>query len=214
MKQPPDRLLSKNNGKVISERVLSLSIYPVALICVIEAALETVRLSAEAKSVQIQTVLEADVGQVLGDSSRLQQIVWNLLSNAVKFTPGGGRVEVRLSMVNGSVVHGEANPPETADPPEGEGAGGELSPTTYYLPSIRYAQIAAHDTGKGIDPDFLPYVFDYFRQENSTTTRKFGGLGLGLTIVRHLVELHGGTVFAESPGEGQGAVFTVRLPVS
>jgi CheY-like chemotaxis protein len=69
------------------------------------------------------------------------------------------------------------------------------------------------DTGKGINPDFLPYVFDYFRQENSTTTRLFGGLGLGLAIVRHLVELHGGRVCAESPGEGQGATFTVWLPL-
>jgi CheY-like chemotaxis protein len=62
-------------------------------------------------------------------------------------------------------------------------------------------------------PNFLPYVFDYFRQENSTTTRKFGGLGLGLAIVRHLVELHGGTVQVESQEENQGATFTVQLPL-
>jgi PAS domain S-box-containing protein len=76
-----------------------------------------------------------------------------------------------------------------------------------------YAQIQVKDTGKGISPDFLPYVFEYFRQEDGKTTRKFGGLGLGLAIVRHLTELHGGTVQAESPGEGQGATFTVRLPL-
>jgi CheY-like chemotaxis protein len=75
------------------------------------------------------------------------------------------------------------------------------------------AQITVCDTGKGISPDFLPYVFDYFRQADSTTTRKFGGLGLGLAIARHLVELHGGTVSVASPGEGQGATFIVRLPV-
>jgi CheY-like chemotaxis protein len=75
------------------------------------------------------------------------------------------------------------------------------------------AQIQVIDTGKGISPDFLPHVFEYFRQADSTTTRVFGGLGLGLAIVHHLVELHGGTIWAESAGEGQGATFTVRLPL-
>jgi CheY-like chemotaxis protein len=76
-----------------------------------------------------------------------------------------------------------------------------------------YAHITVSDTGQGIAPDFLPYTFDYFRQADGSTTRKFGGLGLGLAIVQYLVELHGGTVRAESPGEGQGATFIVQLPV-
>ncbi|HVF57463.1 MAG TPA: PAS domain S-box protein [Pyrinomonadaceae bacterium] len=76
-----------------------------------------------------------------------------------------------------------------------------------------HVEIAVSDTGQGISPDFLPYVFDRFRQADSTTTRKYGGLGLGLAIVRHLVELHGGTVRAESGGEGQGSIFTVVLPL-
>ena len=75
------------------------------------------------------------------------------------------------------------------------------------------AQIQVTDTGKGIDPDFLPYVFDRFRQADSSCSRRDSGLGLGLSIVRHLVELHGGTVSATSSGEGQGATFTVRLPL-
>lgn len=75
------------------------------------------------------------------------------------------------------------------------------------------AQIQVSDTGKGISPEFLPHIFDYFRQEDSSITRKFGGLGLGLAIVRQLVELHGGTVKVDSAGEGQGATFTVRLPL-
>jgi CheY-like chemotaxis protein len=70
------------------------------------------------------------------------------------------------------------------------------------------------DTGQGINPDFLPYVFDRFRQEKTGTTRPHGGLGLGLAIVRQLVELHGGTVRAESAGEGSGSVFTVTLPLA
>ncbi len=156
---------------------LRLTVAPVNVATIISSALETVQLAAEAKQIQIQTILNPDVGLVLGDTGRLQQIVWNLVSNAVKFTPEGGRVEVRLAQIEHEV------------------------------------QIQVADTGKGIVPDFLPYVFEHFRQEDGATTRKFGGLGLGLAIVRQLLELHGGTVFAESAGEGQGATFTVRLPL-
>ncbi|MGH9768584.1 MAG: PAS domain S-box protein, partial [Blastocatellia bacterium] len=74
-------------------------------------------------------------------------------------------------------------------------------------------QIVVRDTGRGISPDLLPYVFDRFKQGDSSVSRRFGGLGLGLALVKHLVELHGGSVMVESPGEGQGATFTVNLPV-
>jgi signal transduction histidine kinase/ActR/RegA family two-component response regulator len=156
---------------------LSLNTCPVNLESTIQAALKTVDLAAQAKAIQIQTHFESDVGNVLGDATRLQQVIWNLLSNAIKFTPNGGRVEIHLKQVE------------------------------------KQAQIVVSDTGKGINRDFLPYVFDYFRQADSSITRTFGGLGLGLAIARHIVELHGGTIQAESPGEGQGATFTVRLPL-
>ncbi|MDZ8187990.1 MAG: ATP-binding protein [Nostoc sp. ChiSLP02] len=156
---------------------LSLNMFPIDLVFVIDAALETVRLAAEAKNIQIQKKFDASVGHVLGDSSRLQQVVWNLLSNAVKFTPEGGEIEIQLQRIG------------------------------------TQAEILVKDTGKGISREFLPYVFEYFRQADSTTTRKFGGLGLGLAIVRHLIELHGGTIWAESLGEDKGATFTVRLPL-
>jgi PAS domain S-box-containing protein len=157
---------------------LSLNQMPVDLRMVISSALETVRLAAQAKSLQIQTVLPSDVGAVMGDAGRLQQIVWNLLSNAVKFTPLGGQVTVALTQM------------ET------------------------HAQIQVMDTGKGINPDFLPYVFEHFRQEDGATTRKFGGLGLGLAIARQIVEMHGGQIGVDSSGEGQGATFTVELPLA
>ncbi|MBX9256699.1 response regulator [Desmonostoc muscorum CCALA 125] len=156
---------------------LNLNIGEVDLATTIQSAMETVCLAAQAKSIQIQTVLNEAIGKVAGDSGRLQQIIWNLLTNAIKFTPEGGQVEVRLEQVGSD------------------------------------AQIVVRDTGKGISADFLPYVFDHFRQEEGATTRKFGGLGLGLAIVRHLTELHGGWVTAQSPGIGQGATFIVRIPL-
>nr|WP_290222924.1 ATP-binding protein [Trichocoleus desertorum] len=156
---------------------LSLNIAPVNLVTTIESAIETVRLAATAKSIEIHTKLDQRVGLVAGDANRLQQVMWNLVSNAVKFTPAGGRVEVQLEA---------------------------MSP---------YVQIQVVDTGKGIRPEFLPHVFDHFRQADSTITRQFGGLGLGLSIVRQVVELHGGTVRVDSLGEGLGSTFTVQLPM-
>ncbi|MEG4576486.1 PAS domain S-box protein [Microcoleus sp. N3A4] len=156
---------------------LSLNSTPINLKTTLTAAIETVSLAAEAKNIQIETQLEPNVGDVLGDATRLQQVVWNLLTNAIKFTPTGGRVEVELKTIDSS------------------------------------AQIQVRDTGKGIKPEFIPYVFDTFRQADSSITRTFGGLGLGLAIVRHIVELHGGTVKAESFVEGQGATFTVTFPL-
>ncbi|MBV6624364.1 MAG: PAS domain S-box protein [Rivularia sp. (in: Bacteria)] len=155
---------------------LSLNEASVHLTTVIEAALETVRLAAETKSITIHTAKVSEVGIVNGDAGRLQQVVWNLLSNAVKFTPSGGHIWIELTQTQ------------------------------------NHACIQVKDNGKGINRNFLPYLFEHFRQEDSATTRKFGGLGLGLAIVRQIVELHGGTVEADSAGEGQGAIFTVKIP--
>ncbi len=190
---------------------MALNACPVHLVSTIEAAIETLRLAAQTKGIQIQTKLDSTVEPIFGDPGRLQQILWNLLSNAVKFTPSGGRVEVRLQQlkVGRDLTLADSLPlpylPQRLYK-EVERWDDHLQPAT------SYAQIQIKDTGKGINPDFLPHVFEYFRQADSTTTRQFGGLGLGLAIVRHLVELHGGTVRAESPGEGQGATFTVLLP--
>ncbi|PSR19351.1 hypothetical protein C8255_02675 [filamentous cyanobacterium CCP3] len=187
---------------------LSLNKKAVSLATVVQAALETVQLAAEAKSIQIHTDLEPNLRPVWGDVDRLQQVAWNLLSNAVKFTPEGKRIEVRLEQVEGGSVG------EWERGSVGEGTSPTSSPTHPPIhPSTHYAQLTISDTGKGIHPDFLPHVFDRFRQENATTTRQFGGLGLGLALVRYLVELHGGRVQADSPGEGRGATFTVQIPL-
>ncbi len=167
----------------IMQGKLTLTATGVSLAFVIAAAVETVRLAADANNIQITLDLDPDVAPVSGDAARLQQVVWNLLTNAVKFTDSGGQVMVQLSQVAAEGNLGNA-----------------------------MAQIRVIDTGKGISPQFLPHVFEYFRQEDGSTTRRFGGLGLGLAIVRQIVELHGGTVKAESRGEHQGATFIVQLP--
>jgi PAS domain S-box-containing protein len=150
---------------------------PTDLRGVVEAALDTVRHAASAKSITFRTEFEPGVGPVMGDPRRLQQVFWNLLSNAVKFTSIGGEVRVLVGH---------------------EGA---------------HARVTVTDTGSGISPNFLPYAFDRFRQGDQSTTRVHGGLGLGLSIVRHLVELHGGSVRAASEGEGKGSTFIVELPL-
>lgn len=155
---------------------LSLNTTPLNPVLVIQSALEAVQTAAVAKSISLNLVLP-NIGQVSGDLTRLQQIIWNLLSNAIKFTPAAGRVDICLERI------------------------GNL------------AQITVSDTGKGIKSDFLPHIFEYFRQEDASITRNHGGLGLGLAIVYHLVEAHGGTISAESDGEDLGATFTVRLPL-
>jgi PAS domain S-box-containing protein len=144
---------------------------------VIQSALDVVLPAAEAKSVSIKFGVEAHNSYVLGDASRLQQVVWNLLSNAVKFTPEGGLIDVTLKAAGGN------------------------------------AEIIVRDTGQGIHPEVLPSIFDRFQQADISRTRRFGGLGLGLALVKQLVELHGGTVRAESGGEALGATFTVSLPL-
>ena len=191
---------------------LTLNVTPVNLADAIAAALETVKLAAQAKDIQIQSDLDPNVGMVSGDAGRLQQIVWNLLSNAVKFTPQGGRVKVQLQIADCRLQIDNQNQTSNLQS-DISNLKSNKSKISNLKSEISYAQIQVIDNGKGINRDFLPYVFEHFRQEDSAITRKFGGLGLGLAIVRQLVELHGGTVFAESQGEGTGATFTVRLPL-
>jgi PAS domain S-box-containing protein len=155
---------------------------------IITTAMDTIRPAAEAKQIYLTTRIDPAACLVIGDPDRLQQIVWNLLSNAIKFTPRGEKVEIKLLKVfpvNSSRLQA----------------------------AIPFAQIEVSDTGMGIDPQILDYIFEPFRQGDGSTTRSHGGLGLGLSIVRQLVELHGGTIQVKSLGKGQGATFIVQLPI-
>jgi signal transduction histidine kinase len=164
-------------SKIVSGN-LRLEAQPVELVPVIDAAIESVAPAADIKGVRLLRTLDMQAAPVMGDATRLQQVVWNLLTNAIKFTPQDGRVEVRLERAGQTLV------------------------------------LTVADTGEGIDANFLPFVFDRLRQGDGSTTRRHSGLGLGLSIVKHLVELHGGRVLAESPGRGHGSRFTVTLPLA
>jgi signal transduction histidine kinase len=156
---------------------------------VVTAATDAVRPTAEAKNVRLRVSVPAESSEetlVRGDSIRLQQVVWNLLWNAVKFTGDGGAVQLDL---------------RTGQRATGDDHAGDST-----------IAIVISDTGAGIAPELLPHVFEPFRQGTATDGSRRSGLGLGLAIVRHLVELHGGSVVAHSDGLGRGATFTVRLP--
>ncbi len=144
---------------------------------VIMNAVEAVRATADAKQITLATELAPDLGTIVADPVRLQQVLWNLIANGVKFTQLNG--SVRVSAQRGPLQ----------------------------------LQISVTDSGEGIDPEFLRHVFEPFRQAETPQTRTHGGLGLGLSIVRYIVEAHGGTVTAFSEGRGKGATFTVTLPV-
>jgi signal transduction histidine kinase len=143
---------------------------------VIEATLENLKPTVQAKGIELHKHLGSAACLVFGDPHRLQQIMWNLLSNAVKFTPRRGRVAVNLECTGAT------------------------------------CRIAVSDTGDGIPRDLLPFVFDRFRQTHVAKAKPSRGLGIGLAIVKQLVELHGGSVAVESEGVGHGTTFTVILP--
>jgi PAS domain S-box-containing protein len=157
---------------------LELNHETVSPIASIENAIETVRMDAEGKGVEINVEAPDDVLFVRADPVRLEQIIWNLLNNSVKFTPRGGRIVVRLEEEDHEIV------------------------------------LTVRDNGQGIDPSFLPHIFEIFRQADPGTSRAQQGMGIGLAVVQQLVELHGGSVSACSDGVGQGATFMIRLPRS
>jgi two-component system, chemotaxis family, CheB/CheR fusion protein len=172
------RLISDllDHSRIVTGKI-ELQRGPIDLLTVAEAAMVGVRAAAEAKDIALELAGDRATSIVLGDSDRMQQVLWNLFLNAVKFTPRGGRVWIEVGRV-GNQVH-----------------------------------LTVRDTGCGISEEFLPHVFERFRQAESSSSRAQPGLGLGLTLVRELVELHGGTVRAESEGKDRGATFTVVLPI-
>ncbi|MGE4239836.1 PAS domain-containing protein [Ramlibacter sp.] len=162
----------------VTRGLVELERIPVDLKAVIGNAIEQVRPLIDARGHRLATQIASGDVYVLGDATRLVQVISNLLNNAAKYTPPSGTLTLALSA------------------PEG----------------AEFVEVRIADNGTGIDAQLLPHIFDLFTQGERTPDRQQGGLGLGLSLVRSLVELHGGRVAAESEGRGEGSAFTVTLP--
>ncbi|PTL35345.1 hypothetical protein CLG94_10240 [Candidatus Methylomirabilis limnetica] len=161
---------------------------------VVTAALEQFRVQADAKGVALALRLEQAPDSLVADPLRFKQILHNLLGNAVKFTPAGGSITVTAKIVSRSQ-------PETLDP------------QPYTLDPGDFVEITVSDTGIGIKAEDLGRLFQEFTRLDSSFAKPQQGTGLGLAMAKRLVDLHGGSVTATSPGEGQGSTFTVTLPL-
>ncbi|MEP6708281.1 MAG: HAMP domain-containing sensor histidine kinase, partial [Pyrinomonadaceae bacterium] len=171
----------------LQRRVFRLELQPSDINLSVLNAVQAVKQTAEAHNLAIELDLGRDLPIIEYDPQRVQQVLWNLLTNAIKFTPAGGRVKVRSRLLHEDGA------------PDGE------------LESRRWIAIEVEDTGEGIAPDFLPHVWDRFRQADGSSKRHHGGLGIGLALVKELVEAHQG--MAQVKSDGHGATFTVRFPV-
>ncbi|MBW4575973.1 MAG: response regulator [Aphanothece sp. CMT-3BRIN-NPC111] len=183
-----------------------LNFRSVNLVNVIETAIDGLRPAAEAKAINLELSLanleggDSDNSPESSAPSKLTNILKSKIPNP-KFSVSGD--SDRLQQVVWNLLSNAIK-----FTPEGGKVEVQLESASSYV------QIKVRDTGIGITPQFLPYIFDRFRQADSTTTRSQGGLGLGLAIVRNLVELHCGNIYADSKGAGQGATFTVKLPLA
>ncbi|PZO18974.1 MAG: ATPase [Leptolyngbya foveolarum] len=199
---------AKNQNRIISDllevsRILQnktkLQLEPTNLSDFLKTAVEMIQPTAAEAEVTLSAELATSSDFFRLDPSRLHQVFGNAISNAIKFTPAGGSIQV-------SLVYEDKNG-------EYENAG-DSPEERLRQRATQQARITITDSGAGITPDFLPYVFDRFRQANSTNTRQYGGLGLGLAIVKSFTEEHGGTVEISSPGEDLGATMTILLPLT
>jgi signal transduction histidine kinase len=191
--------LSKvESGKITIERV------PLAVAEILEDLLVITRGLANKKGQSIHVEVAPDLPALPADPVRFKQIFFNLVSNAVKFTPDGGRITVTARRIC-DFQFPISDLKDIGPDPQSQIANPQSQ--------IRdFLEIAIADTGAGIRPEDLPKLFQEFTQLETTAAQAHEGTGLGLALTRRLVELHGGTVTAASPGEGQGSTFTVRLP--
>jgi PAS domain S-box-containing protein len=175
---------------------------PVALSKLVEETLVIVRGLADKKGLRLEATVPDALPRLVADPIRLKQILFNLLSNAVKFTPERGMITVSCRIVDSSTSQlGEGQP---------DACRSTVRPRDESTPLV---EIAVTDTGVGIKAEDMPRLFHDFVQLEATATKRHEGTGLGLSLTKQLVELHGGRIWAQSAGLGQGACFVVQLPL-
>ena len=168
----------------------------------IGTALSEVRPQCLAKALQVALQVDEPLSRLTADPIRFRQVLLNLLSNAIKFTHKGGSITVTAKRVRSAECEVRRETDSTS----------HLAPRTSDVDEV--VEIAVADTGIGIKPEDLPRLFQPFTQLEGIFTKQHYGTGLGLALTKRLVELHGGTVRADSEGEGRGSTFTVRLPLA
>jgi two-component system, chemotaxis family, CheB/CheR fusion protein len=199
----------------ISRGRLELRMEPVALGPVVQAAAASSHPFIESRDQELSLSLPPEELYVEADPVRLEQVVTNLLNNAAKYTEQGGRIWVTVEKDEGIPKDEGGRMKDEEDPSNPQSAirnPQSAIPSSFILhPSV---VVRIRDTGIGIAPEVLPRVFDLFMQADPSHARSGGGLGVGLALVKRLVELHHGTVTAHSEGTGKGSEFVVRLPLA
>jgi GAF domain-containing protein/ActR/RegA family two-component response regulator len=180
-----------------------LQLEPVILSSLVQEVLGLVQVQASGKGLHISTSLDPWLPFVVADRFKLGQILFRLFGNAVKFTPDGGSIHIETARIEGQL--GDLAVGQPGVTPSCPVAGLPGRPA-------EFLELRVQDTGIGIRPEDLETIFAAFHQVDGSDTRAYEGAGLGLTLVRRFVEQHGGRVWAQSPGLGQGARFVVRLP--
>ena len=184
---------------------LELEPSEVSLNMVMDNSLTMVKEKAMKHGIQLNTDLDGVPKSVQADERKLKQILYNLISNAVKFTPDGGAVNL-----SGKLIEADSNPALGKNLPVDNLYVDEADPNP--PDNEKYVQISVEDSGIGLAKEDLNRIFDAFEQVEASKSRKYQGTGLGLSLTKRLVELHGGMIWAESDGEGKGSAFHFTIP--
>ncbi|MBW2002748.1 MAG: hypothetical protein JRI30_09575 [Deltaproteobacteria bacterium] len=185
----------------VEARKLELEPSDVGLRTLLENSLTMIKEKALKHGIKLVINMDGIPETITADEHRLKQIMYNLLSNAVKFTPDGGEIRLSAELVQGSRLKAQ-----------GKANNLQISASDFEL-HRDWVQISVKDTGIGIKPEDLERIFNPFEQVDTSTSRKYQGTGLGLSLTKQLVVLHSGTIWAESDGEGKGAIFSYIVPI-